>query len=76
MSDNYEEAKKAQNEYEIKKVQDDLLWKNIHKFARKWNLGACMIAVPECALAELEHEFDLRFPTEDFDKEWKICVEN
>ena len=76
MSDNYEEANKAQDEYETKKVQDGLLWKNIHKFASKWNMGVCMVAVPECALAELEHEFDLRYPTEYFDKEWKICVEN
>ena len=75
MLTDYEIAKNAQNEYELKKLQDVLLWKNIHKFANKWNMGVCMIAVPECALSELRHEFDLRYPTEDFDREWKLCIE-
>lgn len=75
MTTDRELAKAAQNAHELKMLQDELLWKNIHKFANKWNMGVCMVAIPECAFSELRHEFDLRYPTENFDLAWNECVQ-
>ena len=71
----YEEAKKAQNQHELKNLYDNLQWKHINKFASKWNLATICIAIPEAVVAQLRVDFAATYPDKSFDVEWQKIVD-
>jgi hypothetical protein len=57
----------------IKGLTNDLLWKNIYKFASKWKLATICVAFPEAVLEQLKRDFAAAYPDKDFDTEWETC---
>lgn len=60
---------------EIMESMRDLLWKQIHRFAKKWNLATICIAVPGAVKAQLERDFRAAHPDLDFEAEWSKCFD-
>ena len=47
---------------EILNSMRDLLWKQIHRFAQKWNLATICIAVPSAVKEQSERDFRAAHP--------------
>ena len=60
---------------EILKSMRDLLWKQIYRFAQKWNLATICIAVPSAVKEQLERDFRAAHPDLIFDAEWSKCLD-
>ena len=60
---------------EILEAMKDLCWKQIHRFASKWNLATICIAVPSAVKAQLERDFKAAHPELNFDEEWSKCLD-
>jgi len=58
-----------------KQLEDDLLSKNIGKFARKFKMGICCVGTVEGQYNLLKTDFGRFFPNLQFDEEWKKVVE-
>lgn len=54
----------------IKGLTNDLLWKQINKFASKWNLATICVAIPCYVKEQLKRDFIKAYPDKDFDTEW------
>ena len=59
---------------EILKSMRDLLWKQIYRFAQKWDLATICIAVPSAVKEQLERDFSAAHPDLDFDEEYGKCL--
>lgn len=58
-----------------KQLENELLYKNIVKFARKFNLGICTVGTADGMYNLLKRHFE-RFHTNlNFEEEWKKVVE-
>lgn len=60
---------------ENKQILKKLLFKNIEKFARKFNLGICCVATAEGQYNLLKEDFERVFPNLNFYEEWKKTTE-
>lgn len=60
---------------EILNSMRDLAWKQIYRFAQKWNLATICIAVPSAVKEQLERDFRAAHPDLDFEKEWSKCLD-
>lgn len=60
---------------EAKELLNKLLYKNVAKFARKFNLGICCVATAEGQYNLLKEDFKRVFPNLNFHEEWKKVVE-
>ena len=60
---------------EILNSMKDLLWKQIYRFAQKWDLATICIAVPSLVKEQLERDFRAAYPDQDFEKEWSKCLD-
>lgn len=58
----------------VRKLMEELAWKQCHKFARKWNLATICIADPDAVRSQLENDFRAAHPDLDFDEEWSKCL--
>lgn len=58
-----------------KQLENDLLSKNIIKFARKFKLGICCVGTAEGQYNLLKEDFERVFPNLDFEEEWKKTIE-
>lgn len=56
---------------EAKELLNKLLYKNVAKFARKFNLGICCVAPVENQYKLLKEDFERVFPNLNFEDEWK-----
>ena len=60
---------------EAKVFLEELLSKNIVKFARKFKMGICCVATAEGQYKLLKNDFERIFPNLNFHEEWKKVVE-
>lgn len=60
---------------EILESMKDLLWKQIRRFAQKWNLVTIFIAVPSAVKEQLERDFRAAYPELSFEEEWSKCFD-
>lgn len=58
-----------------KQLENELLSKNIVKFARKFKLGICCVATAEGQYDLLKADFYRLFPNLHFEEEWKKVIE-
>lgn len=58
-----------------KQLENELLFKNIVKFARKFKMGIYCIAQVEDQYKLLKEDFERIFPNLNFYEEWKKVVE-
>lgn len=60
-----------------KQLENELLSKNIVKFARKFKMGICCVGTVEGQYNLLNADFGRFFPNLQFDEEWKkVTYEN
>lgn len=58
-----------------KQLENELLFKNIKKFAGKFKMGICCVATAEGQYDLLKEDFERLFPNLNFDTEWERVVE-
>lgn len=58
-----------------KQLEDELLSKNILKFARKFKMGICCVATAEGQYDLLKADFERVFTDLNFQTEWQKVVE-
>lgn len=58
-----------------KQLENELLSKNIVKFARKFTLGICCVGTVDGQYELLKNDFERVFPNLNFELEWKTAVE-
>jgi len=58
-----------------KQLENDLLSKNIVKFARKFKMGICCVGTSEGQYDLLKQDFDRFYPNMHFEEEWKKVAE-
>lgn len=60
---------------EILNSMRDLCWKQIYRFAAKWNLATICIAARSAVKEQLERDFRAAHPDLDFEEEWSKCLD-
>lgn len=58
-----------------KQLENELLSKNIVKFARKFKMGICCVGTVEGQYNLLKTDFERLYTNLQFDEEWKKVVE-
>ena len=62
-------------DHEILEAMKDLCWKQIHRFAQKWDLATICIALPSAVKEQLERDFRAAHPELNFEEEWSKCLD-
>ena len=62
-------------DHEILEAMKDLCWKQIYRFASKWNLATICIALPGAVKEQLERDFRAAHPELNFEEEWSKCLD-